>query len=818
MRKYTSVIITAALLASLLPAPAAVAQSCVLGAANTVAGLGTQVTLMGCEANKSYTLTMQAPAGAPYTQSIVTNEQGDAATLIPGKSATIAGQYRIQAGDATATFSVTPDKIDDASSVLSASATSVAVGGTVTVTAILRDRYENAIADRPVIALLSNRPEDRVQANAQQSDSMGRMTWLVTAATAGTMNLTAYDILSAKALSARIDVTVGGGGSRVFAAALTGNERGGTLPVDRFEILIGDETLQDALADRRKNISVRANELFTVTIVALDANDAVVEDYLETVIMTSSDGEAEFPRKGIDPSNPDEAPVAFRPVDLGARKIPLGFLFRNGGQQTINIHEQGNSGIKGSFALSVEGGGTSGGDKIIIDEPKAEAVLRPTIDAAGGRSVLVKGKAPSLINLVVDGGSEQVIDGSKEDYSFAINVPLNPNHKEVTLIVGARDSSLRSSPVHFFIDMDAPAITGASFNPESGYAGEEVVITMHSETKLSSATATVDGTAITLTESQTESGTYIGTFMAGDDEKTYTFTFLAMDSVGNASTPLQAQWSAHKRKPGKVLNVKASGKPQGVMVEWEAPEGKMSIGQYKIYIADKEDPENILYSVETKRNVNSALIKDLQLGREYAFTLTAVNTEGQESEERSDPAFAGPQGLSLRATPDDGKVFLEWTPPLNLPLAQYILKYGTAPEDYTETRTLNPALHSHEVDDLIDGVAYEFLLIPVDVTGKVREDLDAGVAATPDGDAGYHAAAGDPVPPNLIGTDGGDGEPHPGANLTPPPETSPAGLPLPVMAGLVVLALILVFFWKHYSHQRKMAHEFLAMMENRYRS
>ncbi len=811
MRKYTSVLITAALLATLLPAPAAVAQSCVLGAANTVAGLGTQVTLKGCEANKSYTLTMQGPAGAPYTQSIVTNEQGDAATLIPGKSATIAGQYRIQAGDATAAFSVTPDKIDDASSVLSASATSVAVGGTVTVTAILRDKYENAIADRPVIALLSNRPEDRVQANAQQSDSMGRMTWLVTAATAGSMNLTAYDILSAKALSARIDVSVGGGGSRVYAAALTGNERGGTIPVDRFEILIGDEKLSDVLDGKRRNISVKANELFTVTIVALDSKGDPVEDYLETVIMTSSDGEAEFPRKGIDPAKPDEAPIVFRPVDLGARKLPLGFLFRNGGQQTIDVQEQGNPGIEGSFTITVEGGGSSGGGKIVILDPKDRSVI-------GATTVRLQGNAPSLINLKVKGGSGTINGGSDAEGVFRIEVPLHAGDKEATLIVSSENGTYESEPVHFFIDMDAPVISGASFNPESGYAGEEVTITMRSEPKLTSSTATVDGTAITLTESATEPGVYTGKFTAGADEKSYTFTFLALDSVGNASPPLQAQWSAHKRKPGKVLNVKASSKPQGVMVEWEAPEGKMSIGQYKIYIADKEDPENILYSVETKRNVNSALIKDLQLGREYAFTLTAVNTEGQESEERSDPAFAGPQGLSLKATPDGGKVFLEWTPPLNLPLAQYILKYGTAPEDYTETRTLNPALHSYEVDDLIDGVAYEFLLIPVDVTGKVRDDLDAVVTGTPNGGAGYHPSAGDPVPPNLIGTDGGETEPHPGANLNPPPETSPAGLPLPVMAGMVVLALMLVFFWRHYSHQRRMAHEFLAMMENRYRS
>jgi len=77
----------------------------------------------------------------------------------------------VHAEDAAATFSVTPDKVDNDASSLTTSARSVAVGGTFTVTAVLRDKYENAIANRPVIALLSNRSDDRVQATTQQSDT-----------------------------------------------------------------------------------------------------------------------------------------------------------------------------------------------------------------------------------------------------------------------------------------------------------------------------------------------------------------------------------------------------------------------------------------------------------------------------------------------------------------------------------------------------------------------------------------------------------------------------------------------------------------------
>jgi len=89
---------------------------------------------------------------------------------------------------------------------------------------------------------------------------MGRMTWTVTAGAdcSGMMNLTAYDILSANALSTRLDVSVGGSSS-TFVASLTGNERGGNTGVSRFEILIGDDTLDNVLAGKRKNLSVESH-------------------------------------------------------------------------------------------------------------------------------------------------------------------------------------------------------------------------------------------------------------------------------------------------------------------------------------------------------------------------------------------------------------------------------------------------------------------------------------------------------------------------------------------------------------------------------
>jgi len=69
MRKHISTIVLTLLIATVLPAPALFAQGCILGATNTVAGLGTQVTLKGCAPNKSYMLTMTP---GTYSQSVVT--------------------------------------------------------------------------------------------------------------------------------------------------------------------------------------------------------------------------------------------------------------------------------------------------------------------------------------------------------------------------------------------------------------------------------------------------------------------------------------------------------------------------------------------------------------------------------------------------------------------------------------------------------------------------------------------------------------------------------------------------------------------------
>ncbi len=796
MRKLISTLSVAILVSMLLPVSTVLAEGCLLSAMNTIAGLGTQLTRKGCEANTSFVVAIHSPNEHVSSQAVTTDDSGNATVMIPASATSIAGIYRVQIGQSTADFTVSPDKVDASTSTLMTSATSIPIGGTVTVTALLRDRYENPIAQKSVIALISNRPDDVIRADAGQSDGNGRMSWTVETTTPGPMTLTAYDVLSAKALATRLTVAVGGYSSPL-RASLNGFEQGGQLPVDHFRILLS----ADPSSTQNQNLppQVKANELFTMIVVAEDVSGNVVEDYVKTIGLKSSDPQAEFPKQGSDLSNPSTGFVDFRNFDVGKRLIPLGSLLRASGRQTIDVFERDNPSIRGSLEVEVLRGSVNGGGTIQVLSPKDRSHI-------GGGTVLLQGKAPSLINLKIRGGLDTITGESDAEGVFRIQVPLHPDNKEVTLFVSSEQGQYETG-VHYIVDLEAPVIGTVNVDPEVGSTEDAATITLHSEPKLPTVSVTIDKESLPMTE--TSSGVYVVHFTP-KEERGYELTFQATDEVGNTATPLRFQWSALKKKPGKVLAVTAQGKPDGVYVEWQPPQGKTPIAEYKIYIATEQEPDNILHGVTTGKPVTSALLKDLEAGTVYQFTITAISAEGAESEERSDPVTAGSQGMKFTATPGNGKIFLEWTAPAGLPLAFYKLRFGTSPTELTEQRTLNPALAQYDVGDLLNNVTYKFELTAVDVTGKRRDDLSVSVYGTPSGEAGFHPSASDPVPPNTLD------------DRTPPlpdyHKTADSGLPMTMIWTTLGLALLLGLCWRHYNKQRKLAHEFLRMMEGRYRS
>ncbi len=799
-KKRLSVLALVALTFQLFAPTLVSAAGCTVSALDTVAGLGTQVSVSGC-LMASTTLVVKGPGTSDYTQTVALDASGNAVTLVPSKYVTTAGTYQVTAAGTSAAFKVIADRADDAHSSLTVSPTVLKAGGSATATAVLRDKYDNPVAGRPM-ALIGSRISDDISARSSQSDESGRFLWSIVASTPGDITLIPYDIVSGRQLKLRADITVTGGSS--FSASLTGTERGGDVyAADLSGDLAGTTIDHFEILPPQGVTNIKANELFSMTIRAMRGTE-VVRGYVGTVIVESSDPDAELPKKGEDLKTPNTGRVDFRDIDQGERKVPLSFVLRKKGPQTIHVYDKSMPAIDGIITLDVQREDGDGSGTIEIVSPKDRSRIK-------GYSVNLQGRAPSLVNLTVKGGKQSVSAESDTEGVFRVTVPLNEQDNEATLFVTSENGTYESEPVHIIIDNEAPKIDTITFDPAEGKTTDPATIVVKSEPELGSVTATIESLALTLTE--TGSGLYKAAFAAPAQDKIYDVTIVATDSVGNQST-LLSKWTVKPKNLPVVQGVTAEGQPMQVKVDWQAVTG-MEVKEYKIYIAKDADPKNYLYSVSTGKPVTSAVIKDLPLGETYQFSLTAISTEGGESPEKSKPATASPQGIRFSAKPGDSSLLLEWTKIKDLPLNSYMLEYGVEAGQYTEKRTINGEATSYMLRDLLNGVTYELRLTPVTVTGKTMTELSAVTQGTPGG-SGFKPGADEPVPPDVLD------KLHPGANLDPLPNiddipsTPGSGVPPIAMAAAVVLAAVIGYQWQRIRKQNKMTQEFLHLMNERY--
>lgn len=785
--------------------PKTEASGCTLTALDTVAGLGTEATLTGCESALRTTLSMIGPAGSRYTQSIVLDSLGNATTLIPSTATVTAGVYDITAAGQTGSFTVTSDRVDEAHSLLSVSPQTIRANGrdSATITAVLRDRFDNPVTGRP-IALISNRPTDDVRPSSIQTDAEGRFLWTVQASEAGTITLIPYDNLGNRQMKLRANIQAG----NTLSASLTGREEGGDpvaadispVIVDRFDL-----SLPQGATD------VKANELFSLNIRAMHGEN-LVRAYVGTLIVEASDRDADLPKKGDDAQTPEKGRIDIRSVDQGIRNVPLSFVLRQGGRQTITVYDKLDPTIRGEILLNVLNGDGQDG-RISIVSPQDRTKVK-------GTTVMLQGKAPSLVNLRVKGGAEVVDTESDAEGVFRVNVPLNPADKEITLFVTSENGTYESEPVHIIIDNDPPKILTITLNPQEGKTGDPASITVITDEDAQRVVATLQGKDTTLTATGT---TFTGTITAPSAEGTFDITITATDHVGNASTML-TKWTVQPKLMSVVQGLKAEGKAQGVSLSWQAVT-QMPVREYKIYIADEADPANVLYSISTGTPVSSAAVSDLPPGKTYRFSVTAISTSGEESPTHSEPASAAPLGTALQVNPGQGSLMLEWAAMPSLPLAQYLLEFGTEPGVFTERRVVNGQATSFILRDLLDNVTYYLRLTPVTVTGKTETTLAALAAGTPSGSGTFVAGPSEPIPRDLV-----SGPLHGGAplqstpsigteKLTEVPSTAGSGIPTIVISALMVsLAATMGFRWHYQRKTNLLTQEFLQMMEERYHS
>ena len=803
MNKYTHTILTAILLA--VPVHA---YALTVDALDTVAGLTTEVTVSDAAPQTQVAITLTSPFGDVIPYTINTDIKGVGQTWVAGSNVEVAGEYHVQAGQASAYLQVHPDSIDIVQSFIEASVTQVSVGQQIAVTVVLVDRFGNPLPGR-IVELISSRPQDRIESMTKETNTQGQQDFIIRAAQDGIFTLRAMDLISAQVLDDTLEMHAGdmaqsmGGPMQVtynspkqfypdasaMGASMLGQVSNPQQQLDHFEIQIGNQGNGDLP-------TLRINEAEDVRVTAIDQSGNIFRGYEGTVYMATTDPNAELPKDGV---------IAFGFSNQGIRSFPLVLKFGTVGTHTIILTESPNSAPEdprnalGYQEVQVVGQQIIDTQnlRVNIAEPASNALYNET-------EIMVTGNGPAFINLTVTGGIQDVTGESDRDGNYAIPISLDPTKEDQEIIVQDTDGRYKSAPRTFRIDVTPATIETVIFAPENPVEGTDVLLVVQTEPNTPSVTAEVDGEIYTLTSTDPKTGKYQMLLQTPEGGGEHIVTIRTTDAIGN-TTETTSSLVVHFRGLPQVQNVVAEAHINEVALRWDPIEDTAEA--YRIYVGT--EPDNFLYTLDTDRPTAAATVAGLQPGSVYYFSVTALQ-EGRESKEKSTVINATVLGLTLDITPNDGALFMEWnTLSPGAPLSTFLLEYGVEPDTFTEKRTLNGDLRAYTLRDLINGVSYYMKLTPIATTGEIIEDLAAKGQGTPTGN-GFTAAPGDPIPSGL----------HAGAS-TSPPTPNPSNLNetgIPAWMLWTVFAVSVVLFQLHLRHKKVMNRNaaFMQHMQSRY--
>lgn len=757
------------------------ALAATIDARDTVAGLSTEVLLRGFPPSSTIPVHIAGETGNGRTLEATTDHAGSANVRLRGDDLERAGEYDAEVpalyNAQPARFTVLPETVDPRQSAIIAERRTIAADGrdALSVRVRMTDRYGNPLAGRPV-ALIASRPQDRILPVERETNRDGMQEFTVQTAEAGDMLLRAMDLLS----SATIESTL------AVAAIQTYQRLSAQLGEEFESVAVGFEvTVEPPLLQVER-------EAQKVTVRALDRQDRTVKSYLGKIIFTTTDPEATVPVM----QRPNYGEYQFEERDQGIRSFTLALRFTNPGEHTLTVTASENPTVRGEANVTVVGGTVQKKRSIEITSHRDGQSINST-------TVTLEGKGPPLINIVALGGREDVAGETAADGTFHIPVRLDPSRREFTIRIQQKpgEGSADSGPIVLLLDTTPPDIASITFSPEKPNPRTSALAIVLAEPQLKNLAMHLTETpgsppiAIPLEETAT-AGTYQALFTA-PNSGSYQPLFRAEDEAGN-STELRSALTVVPKPLAKVENLRGEAKGTAAILEWDPVPDE--VDGYRIYVG--EDVLHALYSLDTGRPVTRATVSGLLPGKTYYFSLTAVKGD-QESAEKSTPATVDIIGLTLKVTEEDGSLSLEWpTLPDSLPLASFVLEYGTAPNTFTERRTLNGALRSFTLRDLLNDVTYYLRLIPVNITGELLNDLTALGTGTPRG-TGFRPGPTEPIP---MRTD-----------FPQPPKTSDTGLPPGVGWFAIALAAAGAILYLRRRHNARKTLAFLQAMRAQYR-
>jgi hypothetical protein len=272
-------------------------------------------------------------------------------------------------------------------------------------------------------------------------------------------------------------------------------------------------------------ISVTANQAFSLTVKALDNDLATADGYTGTIAITTTDTQAQVP-----------ANYTFTATDRGQKTFNLAITLVTAGEQTVTVTDSTNPAITGEVAITVSAGTVGTGTTNGAGKP---SIITPTNDSTVNRSQIdVTGTTLADVQVSIYDGERLLTTVNADrngNFSYTTDSLTDGTHTIKVQVTNTSGQTLVSDPVQVRVDTAPPVLQSVTVNPLEVDGAGKVTISISTEPELSSVKAIADQRAITLAPIPAQSGSYSGEFIAPQAPGIYPVNIEVTDKFNNTS-------------------------------------------------------------------------------------------------------------------------------------------------------------------------------------------------------------------------------------------------------------------------------------------
>lgn len=696
---------------------------------DTIAGYSALIKTQETTPNTSIEFWVKKPNGSELLIESETDDNGVAKIDLYDYHTKQAGIYQIAARfpendfGPIQSFRIYPDEISETQSRVTVDHQTAQTNGNdaVMLTVQLLDNYGNGIADH-TLTVISSRSDDVIRRVSKNpfSDGNGILRFSINSRSEGVSVYTIFDTTASKTLNERIKVAF-------YHSEKNIAERIG----GHSEVLLAEYETTIPTNLKIENLSEIAapNTVMTFSVAVYDEKGNPVSDYLGSVHFSSTDSNATLPHD-----------YTFTTEDLGRHTFSLGLKFLTEGTHTLEVVDMNNVQLRGSKTISITDEITQPGDERTL------IILYPTEGTYSESNLNLEGEAPVGKTVKIYDNDEEIgetMAGSDNIFRFDLkNLSEGSHSLQASLVEKTGDILESSEKINIQIDTAAPVIDEIETEPSENIpVDSDFLLRLYTEKELDSISVILDENIIPLKEDLEVSGSYSATLKSPKETGEYPLDIILVDKLGNESS-----FQAYKilmfiaKGPKKVTNLFAEPKEEKIILSWDPVEGGTGIDHYRIYYGT--DAGNLDQTVDTFDSTTTWYIPNLMAGVTYWFTVTALDTENNESEEQSDPVRAVPLGIiypdtvkNLKTLAGPEKMTLTWEASKDdTYINSYRIYYSTEEnnlKNIVETFDFNTTWY---IPNLVGGVTYYFAVTAVDSDGnesREKSDIVQGIPLPP---------------------------------------------------------------------------------------